>query len=76
MFKEGINFDSISVTQINDKRFSVNVKGYHTNKSIIENEFLKLANEIIPIIDCEYLFTYNNDFDQKSIFQVRCENRL
>jgi len=73
-FSEGINFDSILVTQIGHKKFLVNIKGNHNNKSIIEQSFTQLADEYIPISDCEYLFTYNNEFEQKSIFQARIES--
>jgi phenylacetate-coenzyme A ligase PaaK-like adenylate-forming protein len=65
------SFDSISVTQYKNNEFTVNIKGVKCEKLIIENRFIRAAQEIFKNRAYKYIFTYDESLKAKSIFTVK-----
>lgn len=69
---EGINkFGSISVTQIEKNIFVVNVRENKECREELEKKFTKICSKMLGSTNYKYIFSYNNDFFPKSIFEVR-----
>lgn len=66
------NFDSISIKQVSENNFLINIKNNQELKHELENAFKKTADIIMSnngiYQKFEYFFTYDNDLRVKSIF--------
>lgn len=63
-------FERINIIQREEKKFQVNVKGNQEDKERFEMTFRKCANNILEMKDYEYVFSYNDNQECKSLFVV------
>lgn len=68
------DFNSISIVQTAYDTFSVNIKGNHENRNIIEKCFVESCNSILMNTKYKYIFKYNEDLQPKNIFTVDIKN--
>jgi len=64
-------FASISVKQIDELTFVVNVKGNQEDKTELEKYFKISAIDILKSDKYNYIFTYDDNLVSKSIFEVK-----
>ncbi len=64
------NFSDISIVQIGELEFKVNIRGYDGDRKKIEEAFIKGSEYVFKHNNYKYIFSYNNLEQSKSIFTV------
>lgn len=64
-------YESINVVQVSDNSFKVNIKGNREDKRVIEQCFIEAADRILKTSEYVFSFTYYDDINTKSIFNVQ-----